>query len=123
MDYQACVQQCISILQAAGDEAEADIASYRAFPIPSAAEWADVLKTTASDGGATPFACMMEYEVLLNKRGFQTPDGLFVNNFREIALDAGAPPERVPDLLTLFLLMRATDNAPRRHDLDRRRVH
>ena len=109
MDYQTCLQQFISILRAEDDEAEAKIAIYRSFPTPSAAEWAEVLKMVASDGGATgPFSCMIAYEVLLNRRGFQTPFGLFFDNLREIALNAGAPPKYVPDMLTLFLLKRAT---------------
>ena len=124
MDYQTCLQQCISILQQpGGDDMEAQIAAYQAFPIPSAAEWADVLKTTESEGGATPFSCMMAYEVLLNKRGFQTPDGLFVNNSREIALNIGTPPKYVPYLITRYLKDWAAENALRRPDLDRRRLH
>jgi hypothetical protein len=114
MDYQTCVQQCISILQVGGDETEAQIAAYQAFPIPSPAEWANVLKRTASEGGATPLSCMMAYEVLLNRRGFQTPDGLLVNNLREIALNIGTPPKHVPDMVTLLLLQKATENAPTR---------
>jgi hypothetical protein len=104
MDYQTCLEQFISILQAEGDdEAEAFIPFYRSYPTPSAAEWADVLKMVASDSGPTgPVSCIILYEVLLERRGLRTRPESHLEKQVKDALKAGTPPELLSYIYSHF---------------------
>ena len=108
MNYQTCVDRIVSILRADGnEEAEADIAAYLAFPLPSEAEWADVLRETATyDDVDDAFACMAQYEMRLSRRGFRTPFESFVEEFLAIPAKIGMPAEYLPDMLRLWDLRR-----------------
>jgi hypothetical protein len=118
MDYQTCLEQFISILRAE-DGDEADIAFYRSYPTPSAAEWADVLKMVASDGGPTgPVSCIVLYEVLLERRGLRTRPESPLEKLAIDALRAGTPPELISSILS-----HSWPECTEASDPDRRRVH
>jgi hypothetical protein len=102
VDYQTCIQQCISIVQAEGGDVTRAISDMRSFPIPSESEWADILRKEATAYGENdPFCCMTEYALRLEGRGVKTPMRQFLD-LKQMAENAGMSAE---EFLALFVLM------------------
>src|SRR5438046_2109455 len=107
MNYETCLKACIAAFQADGDtNAEAAIATYSGYPVPTAVEWADVLARTSTYGDTQdPFDCMGQYECRLHDRGFKTVLDAEVDKYKAIAVRVGLPLEYLEDALAIFVLM------------------
>jgi len=100
MDYGTCLQQLICDLSRQDTpQAKEDIGTLFTYPIPSANEWADVLRTVAGNNEDTddPWHCMGEYELRLSKRGMKTVLGTVCDQLRTIAEHVGVPEEGVAE--------------------------
>ena len=107
MDYETCLKACIAAFQADGDaNAEAAIAMYSGYPVPTAAEWADVAERTSTYGDTQdPFDYMAQYEYRLHDRGFKTVLDAEVDKYKAIAVSVGLPLEYLADALEMFVSM------------------
>ena len=106
MDYETCLRACVSVLRQDGTErALADIHTLSNYPIPSAAEWAEVLRrgSELSIDYDNPFDWMGGYEMELSQRGIPTVLGSFVNELKKCAGDAGIPDEYIPAAIVCFM--------------------
>jgi hypothetical protein len=56
VDYETCLASCVAELETDGPTSATDIALMRAYPVPTPAEWDDVLAATAEyDDVTNPF--------------------------------------------------------------------
>ena len=113
MDYQTCLNACISNALAEG--AEADAATYRSFPTPSDEEWAECLQEVADcpfEKLENPYHCMGRYEVRLDRRGIKTVLGMVADEFKASAIRVGLPFEHLPDAIMLSEMLKAERGTP-----------
>jgi len=83
----------------------ADVAMLLAYPVPSDVEWNDILRPTAEyEDVHDAFACVGQYEIRLQKRGFKTLLGYVIGNLHQAANSIGVPDDRIPDVVTLLYL-------------------
>ena len=107
MEYQKCLEACVSIALADGKNAY--VAIYRSFPTPSEKEWAECLREVADyplDDLENPYHCMGRYEMRLHKREIRTPLSIAVDEFKAIAIEVGLPLEHLPDAIMLSEIMK-----------------
>src|SRR5215475_2793966 len=108
MDYQECLDACISqCLSHNLADARQNIATYSAYPVPTPDQWQDVQRRVMRWGDVeSPFDCMGQYEMLLEDQGIQTVLSDYVASLKQtlssIACELGVPAEYHDDLFMLY---------------------
>lgn len=107
MDYRECLEKCIAqMLATASDSMEEMIQLLAAHPVPTAKEWLMVVKKVEREREkADSFDYMGCYELELAKRGHRTYLGEVAREYKQSALGAGVPEDRIADCVAMFFVM------------------